>query len=256
MKIESKPKAAITIWKKKHAMQKALETSALSHNSVSDTSDVIEHNGDNLSPIITNIKSLSAQPLQTKGVNCNGASAEVAISSIQQQLMSITSQSISQSGAADAAIIGLQSLQQPLHSSPINGNQTNLSHFQHSLQDLPAISFQTGPTATIQLSHENLQSLQQHYQTFSQQPEQDLASFQTNLNINDPASANQMAMLNAIVPAFEVENQSVEDSGVVDPAHQNVSDSTDVTSDTELDDTAEPDMSFELKVKIEISNKY
>ena len=238
-----KPEKATTVWKKKHAMQKALETSSLSHSGASETSDANQSNSDT-SAILQPIK--PGSPIHMKGT-----SAEVAISSIQQQLMSITSQSISQSGT-DSTFIGIQ----PMHSSPLNNNQPTQLNFPQNLQELPAISFQTSH-GSIQLSHEHLQQLQQHYQSLGHQ---ELAGFQQGLNIHDSTSPNQLAqmgivehpstMLTPIAPPLEVDSQTADDSGVVDTTQHNVSDSTEATSDTELDDSSELDMSFELKVTI------
>lgn len=256
-KIDLKPQKAVTVWKKKHAMQKALETSGHSHGIVGETTDMNQSSSETVSPVISSIK--PEDPVSIKSLTSAGTSAEVAISSIQQQLMSITSQSISQSGAGDPGFIGLQSLQPTLHSSPVsNHHANNQIPFQQGLQDLSAINFQTSH-GNIQFSHEQLQQLQQHYQAFGQQ---ELAALQQNLNlnmnINEAASPNHMppmgmvehqsAMLTPIAQPLEVDCQSANDSGIVETSHQNVSDSTDVTSDTELEESTELDMSFELKV--------
>lgn len=248
-KLETKSKKATTVWKKKNAMQKSMETSALTQNI--DTPDV-NQSGEMQSPIIANVRSL-----HSKGSNSVGA--EVAISSIQQQLMSITSQSINQSGMGDGGLLGLQpSLTQlPLHSSPIH-NHSNLNQLQHSLQDLPPISFPS-TSGAIQLTQENLQTLAQHYHTTYGHT--DLSSVPHNLNLSDYVSPNQMhhtvgadqsASSLLLGPPLEAGGQSAEDSGVGDTSNVNVSDSTatDITSDTELEDSLEQDVVFEFKVSV------
>lgn len=243
-RLEVKPAEATTVWKKKHAMQKALETSSLSHSGTSEGSEA--HQSGNSSAIVLNIK--PGSPLHMKDLTSAGTSAEVAISSIQQQLMSITSQSISQSAVADPTFISMQ----PMHSSPVN--QPAQLNFAQGLQELPSLSFHTAQ-GSIQLSHEHIQQLQQHCQALSQQ---DLSAFQHHLNINDATSPNHLAqmgivehpsaILTPIAHPLEEEGHHGDVSGVVASVQHNVSDSTEVTSDTELDDSADLDMSFELKV--------
>lgn len=250
-KLESRQKKATTVWKKKNAMQKSMETLTVTQNN--EVPDMNQSSADLQSPIIANVRSL-----QNKGNHSVGA--EVPISSIQQ-LMSMTSQSISQSAMGDSGLLSLQAglNQLPLQSTPIH-NHSTLNQLQHSLQELPGMGFPNGP-GNIQLSPENLHA-QQYHVTFGHP---DLSSVQQNLNLSDFVSAaalhhsvgsDQSAANLLLGQPLESDSQSAEDSGVVDSSHVNVSDSTatDVTSDTELDDSTEQDMSFEFKILAEDSN--
>lgn len=248
VKLEVKEKKATTVWKKKNAVQKSMETSAPIQNN--DLSDANQTSADLQSPIIANVRSL-----HTKGNHSVGA--EVAISSIQQQLMSITSQSISQSGIGDSNLLSLQGglNQLPLQATPLH-NHSSLNQLQQSLQDLPGLSF-SGAPGNIQLTPENLHNLaQQYHATYGHS---DLSTVQHSLNFNDfvtstplhhSVGSDQSANSLLLSPPLEGDNQSAEDSGVVDTTNVNTSDSTatDVTSDTELEDSIELDMSFEFKV--------
>ena len=246
-KSEVKPKKETTVWKKKNAMQKSMETSSLAQNS--DNSDVNQSSNDLHSPIIANVRSL-----QTKS---NGTVRnDVEISSIPQQLMSVNNQPINQTGMTDGGLLNLHGgiNQLPLHSSPIH-NHTGLSQLQHSLQDLQSIGFPSTPNS-IQLTQENLHSLAQQYPSYGHP---DFSSVQQHLNFADFVSAtpiqhsvgtDQSGGSLLLGPPLEADGQSAEDSGVGDTSNVNVSDSTatDATSDTELEDSMEQDMSFEFKV--------
>ncbi|KAL4236355.1 Histone-lysine N-methyltransferase prdm9 [Mactra antiquata] len=246
VKHDVKTKREPTVWKKKNAMQKALENST--HNI--ETSDLSQSGNDAHSPVIPN------RNLQPK-VN-NSIGAETAISSIQQQLMSITSQSINNQGLGDSGLLLLQpGLNQiPMQSSPVN-HHTNLNQLQQSLQDLPPISFpNTCTPGGLQFTQESLQSLAHHYHnTYGS----DLSSVHQNVNLTDfvthpqmhqPMGTDQSATSLLMTPLVQEGHNPGDDSGVVDASNMNTSDSTatDATSDNELDESIDQDMSFELKV--------
>jgi len=227
---------ATTVWKKKYAMQKAMENLGTASTSANEGTD----NNHQTSPVISHIRSVQPQP--TKAMT-QARAAEVAISSIQQQLMSITSQSISQN--AEIGILGIQ----PLQSSPININQSNQ---QHGIADLNNINFHGG-SPNLQLSHEQLNSIQQHFQGFGQN---ELAAMQQNLNLSDYSAANHMApiattdqsasMLVQDPASIEIQIQPAD--GLVDSSQLNVPDISENLSENATDSSQTSDMNFELKV--------
>ncbi|XP_052776985.1 PR domain zinc finger protein 10-like [Mya arenaria] len=236
-KVASPADEATTVWKKKHAMQKAMETSGSSHTSANESSEM---NNESTSPIISHIK--SQQP-QSKMMSSTRA-ADLAISSIQEQLMSITRESINQ--RVDAGILGFA----PLQSTPIHGNHNSYSHLPQNLQDLPGINYQNG-SHNLPIIHDQLTSTLEHMQGLGPN---EIAAIHHNLHISDLSSANQMTPMGAADQsissqhALQIDIQSAESTGVADSAHLNVSDSTDNQSENETDESQALDMTFEFKV--------
>ncbi|KAH3696333.1 hypothetical protein DPMN_083796 [Dreissena polymorpha] len=232
-KFTSPADQATAVWKKKHAMQKALETSGLSHSEPSETSDLNHSGADSISPVIS---SICSQQSHSKAMSSSN-SAEVAISTIQQHLMSITSQSIGKTG--DVGSLGLQQIL-ACQNVGIHGNMNQMNH---GFQELSPIHFHNA-SSSVSLSNEQLASLQQHFQGFSHS---DLTSMQQHLNLQDFGTANHMSAMGAADQSGTILNTQcspVED----DSSNLNGSDSTDNQSDSE---EVELDMHFELKILTE-----
>ena len=155
--------------------------------------------------------------------------------------------------------------QLPLHSSPILANNNiGQLHLQTGLQDFTPISFQSPQGGMqVQVVGDNLQALQEHFQNYGHQI--DLSTQSSgghngfappsvdSLSVSIPTmQQNQSGSSSGHgAPQTDSESQSTEDSGVGDTSHANMSDSMimDYASDTDVEESLEQDLSFEIKVR-------
>ena len=260
LQIEPKPKVAQTVWKKKNAMQKAMETSGQSVSG--DISDLNTSASENQSsPIIAHIPGSTVQQKSSHHatlVDNNGlTTTDIGVSAMHQQLMPITSQMISQSSISDSSLHTMQSAmnQVPLQSSPIHVG-TSLTQLQQSLPEFISYPSQQG-NMHLQVTQENLNVLQQFHQ-YGQHHDLGAAIHQSlTLNGFSGSAQGPIAMQQGIpdhhvmvtgTTSVDLEGPPTEDSGVVDTSTVNDFSMTEGTSDTDLDESYEQDMSFEIKV--------
>ena len=238
------------------------------------------------SPVIATVQPLTPvqRPQQGTMMNAAGGSGTMLAGVLQgndalnQNLLSLSNQLINHPELADSLQNmqqGLQmtspgsgALQLPMHSTPmIPNNQANHLQLQGGLQDFPALNFQSPPQGNMHVPglSENLQSLQDQYQNYN--PHMDLQPPHQPANLNGfvpPTSMDNLSEslhtmqphqsgsgLSHGAPPTDNESQSAEDSGVGDTSHANMSDSTilDYTSDTDIEDSMDQDLSFEIKVR-------
>ena len=274
-----KPKEEKTVWKKKHAMQKSLEQSGMSQSS--DSVDQGSSADMQTSPVIATVQPMTPIQRPQPGTMINaGAGTGTMLAGVlqgndtlNQNLLSLSNQLIAHPELADSlqnmqqglqmTSPGAGPLQLPMHSTPLlTNNQAGHLQLQGGLQDFPGLNFQSPPQVNMHV--DNLQNLQEQYQNYN--PHIDLAPPHQSANLNGFAPPSSMDNLSVSLPTMQPhqsgsgsshgapptdnESQSAEDSGVGDTSHANMSDSTilDYTSDTDVEDSMEQDLSFEIKV--------
>ena len=283
---DPKPKKKVTVWKKKHAMQKSLQQSAMSQSMESveqglspdvQTSPIIA----TAQPVSSIQKHQSAGHLTAPSLGNTLGAGDLPIT-LSQNILTLPSSMTHQDLTENLQNLqpGLQQMtsptpgqhQLPLHSSPILANNSiGQLQLQAGLPDFTAINFQSPQGNMVQVMSDNLQTFQEQFQNYGQI---DLTAHQSAAGLSGFVPPSSVDSLSASLPTMhqnqsgsssghglpptDSESQSPEDSGVGDTSHNNISDSmlADYTSDTDVDESYEQDFSFEIKVRMGITEFY
>ena len=263
---EPKPKVAQTVWKKKNAVQKAMETSGQSTSS--EAPDInTSVNDQQSSPIIGHISGTVQQKHSDSVYNDSGTltATEMGVPASHQQLLLLNNQLMSQSTSHESSLQTLQSAmtQVPVQSSPVHSG-SSFTQLQQSLQDFTPISFPSQQSNMhLQVTQENLNAFQQVY-PYVQQPDLG-ATLHHSLTLNGypGSSVGSVAMQQGLTDphtgqvltggtsTVDLDGNAAEGTeDVHDALHMNDFQVADGNSDSDLDESSEQDMSFEIKVGI------